>query len=222
MTHRVTVSETPEFKHEVDRRGHTGRSSPVAVLRAKIRGTENGAEGAHMTNQCVLVAFACAMLSVSTSARAQDGPEQAKSQAAAEITPYVFLGSGTIIGRWDGHPLAVGLTSQRRARNQLSSRRNQRVEFQPEPALRPARSGPGHPVPGQRRRCRPVRHRRSPRGEHCDAQADRRSVNAGGGLRVQTDENWGVRADARWFNDLGTGPERWRLYNGVTFGRARR
>jgi hypothetical protein len=46
------------------------------------------------------------------------------------------------------------------------------------------------------------------------------TVNAGGGLRVPVDENWGLRSDARWFNGVGqTAPERWRLYNGVTFGR---
>jgi hypothetical protein len=49
------------------------------------------------------------------------------------------------------------------------------------------------------------------------------SVNAGGGLRVQAGENWGVRTDARWFKDVGKmGPERWRLYNGVTLGGAPR
>jgi len=47
------------------------------------------------------------------------------------------------------------------------------------------------------------------------------SVNAGGGLRVDTEKNWGVRTDARWFKDIGKmAPERWRLYNGVTLGGA--
>jgi hypothetical protein len=44
------------------------------------------------------------------------------------------------------------------------------------------------------------------------------SVNAGGGVKVPVDENWGVRADARWFNGLGDqAGEHWRLFNGVTF-----
>ena len=48
------------------------------------------------------------------------------------------------------------------------------------------------------------------------------TVNAGGGLRVPIDRNWGVRSDARWFNGIGgQAPERWRLYNGVTLGRGR-
>ena len=44
------------------------------------------------------------------------------------------------------------------------------------------------------------------------------SVNAGGGVKVPVDENWGVRADARWFNGVGEqAGEHWRLFNGVTF-----
>jgi hypothetical protein len=48
------------------------------------------------------------------------------------------------------------------------------------------------------------------------------TVNAGGGLRVPIDDNWGVRTDARWFDAIGQAPDRWRVYNGVTFGRGRR
>jgi hypothetical protein len=45
------------------------------------------------------------------------------------------------------------------------------------------------------------------------------TVNAGGGVRVRADENWGFRSDARWSNGVGRwAPERWRLYNGVTLG----
>ena len=45
------------------------------------------------------------------------------------------------------------------------------------------------------------------------------TVNAGGGIRVPIDDNWGVRTDARWSNGIGRkAPERWRVYNGVTFG----
>ena len=42
-------------------------------------------------------------------------------------------------------------------------------------------------------------------------------VNAGGGLKVPVDNNWGLRTDARWFNGLGRqASEHWRVYNGVT------
>jgi hypothetical protein len=45
------------------------------------------------------------------------------------------------------------------------------------------------------------------------------AVNAGGGLKIPVADRWGLRTDARWFNGVGrTAPERWRLYNGVTFG----
>jgi hypothetical protein len=45
------------------------------------------------------------------------------------------------------------------------------------------------------------------------------TVNAGGGVRVPVAGNWGMRTDARWSNGIGSkAPERWRLYNGITFG----
>ncbi len=45
------------------------------------------------------------------------------------------------------------------------------------------------------------------------------TVNAGGGIRVPIADEWGFRSDARWSNGIGRdAPERWRLYNGVTFG----
>jgi len=48
------------------------------------------------------------------------------------------------------------------------------------------------------------------------------AINAGGGLKVPVDDNWGIRTDARWFNGLGRDAgEHWRLYNGVTFPAAR-
>ena len=49
------------------------------------------------------------------------------------------------------------------------------------------------------------------------------AINAGGGLRVPVDDNWGIRTDARWFNGLGRDAgEHWRLYNGVTLAAGRR
>jgi hypothetical protein len=48
------------------------------------------------------------------------------------------------------------------------------------------------------------------------------TVNAGGGLRVPIDRQWGWRADARWFNGLGrSAPEKWRVYNGISLGTGR-
>lgn len=49
------------------------------------------------------------------------------------------------------------------------------------------------------------------------------AINAGGGLKVPVDENWGIRTDARWFNGLGRDAgEHFRLYNAVTFPTGRR
>ena len=49
------------------------------------------------------------------------------------------------------------------------------------------------------------------------------AINAGGGLKVPVDDNWGIRTDARWFNGLGRDAgEHWRLYNGVTLPTGRR
>jgi opacity protein-like surface antigen len=49
------------------------------------------------------------------------------------------------------------------------------------------------------------------------------TVNAGGGIRVPVDDNWGYRADARWSNGIGRNAgENWRVYNGVTFGKRKR
>jgi opacity protein-like surface antigen len=49
------------------------------------------------------------------------------------------------------------------------------------------------------------------------------AINAGGGLKVPVDDNWGIRTDARWFNGLGRDAgEHWRLYNGLTFPTGRR
>jgi hypothetical protein len=47
------------------------------------------------------------------------------------------------------------------------------------------------------------------------------SLNAGGGVRVPLTDNVGLRTDARWSNGIGNNaPERWRVYNGITFRKA--
>ncbi len=49
------------------------------------------------------------------------------------------------------------------------------------------------------------------------------AINAGGGLKVSVNDNWGMRTDARWFNGLGRDAgEHWRIYDGVTFRTGRR
>lgn len=173
-----------------------------------------------MTNERVLVGLVCAMLSAAASASAQNHPESV-TPAAFEITPYLFLGSGTSSGigaavRW---PLAprLGLeldTNYRSAEiGSLSSNLSLLFDFPSAGPVTPyVVGGVGLDQYGT---AELVGGRVRPRGRTAVA------VNAGGGVRVQADRNWGIRTDARWFNDLGQGPERWRLYNGVTFGRRR-
>jgi OmpA-like transmembrane domain len=44
------------------------------------------------------------------------------------------------------------------------------------------------------------------------------SINAGGGVKVPVNDDWGLRTDARWFNGLGKqASEHWRVYNGVSW-----
>ncbi len=64
---------------------------------------------------------------------------------------------------------------------------------------------------------------RSPVGSLAAQRRTAFAINAGGGLKVPVDDNWGIRTDARWFNGVGRDPgEHWRLYNGVTFPTGRR
>lgn len=175
-----------------------------------------------MTNPSVLVALACAILSA-TSARAQDGPGPAGSDMAVEVTPYVFLGSLTSSGvgaavRW---PLASHLsveleTSYRRAEaSNLSSNLSILFDFPQMGRVTPyVVGGVGLDQYNTAEFLA---------GRVVTLPKTAFSVNAGGGIRVQADQNWGIRTDARYFKDFGrTAPERWRLYNGVTFGRTRR
>src|SRR5262245_30335628 len=169
----------------------------------------------------IVVALACAILVTAASARAQDAPTE-QSGASAEITPYAFLGSNTSTGagvavRWPlAKPLSLELeTSYRRAEiGGLSSNLSLLFDL--------PRVGPATPYLACGVGLDQYGTAELPAGTVVARERTALSVNAGGGVRVQTNQNWGVRADARWFNDLGSGPERWRLYNGVTFGGGRR
>jgi opacity protein-like surface antigen len=43
--------------------------------------------------------------------------------------------------------------------------------------------------------------------------------NWGGGLKTAMNENWGLRADLRYFNGDDLAPDHWRLYGGLVFRR---
>ena len=175
-----------------------------------------------MTNQSVLVALACAILLAPTSARAQDGAEPAKSPTAVEVTPFVFLGSGTGVGAAVRWPLPAHFsveleTSYRRAEIAgLSTNLSLLFDLPRMGPVTPYVAGgvglDQYGTPEVLIDGRVVARKRTAF-----------SVNAGGGVRVQAGENWGMRTDARWSKDIGRfGPERFRLYNGVTFGRTER
>jgi hypothetical protein len=171
-----------------------------------------------MTKQIVLATLACAILSTATAARAQESSEQAKPRPAAEVTPFVSLGSGTGVGaavRWPlgSSPFSVEVETNYRPVEIGTLSFNLSLLYDL-PKLGPAvpyvAGGVGIDQYGSAEFLA---------GKLVGRERTAFSVNAGGGLRVQTDEDWGVRADARWFKDVGRmAPERWRLYNGVTLG----
>ena len=169
-----------------------------------------------MTNRCVPVVLGLAMSVLATSARAQDA--DAQSRSGPEVTPYVFLGSNTSSGagaaiRW---PLKAGFgveveTNYRSAEiNGLDANLNLVYDL---PAVGCAvpyvTAGIGLEQYGA------VNVTRS--GMPFLQTKTAFTVNTGTGVRVRVDDGWGYRADARYFNAVGDGPERWRLYNGVTF-----
>lgn len=162
-----------------------------------------------MTNPRVLVGLACAMVLAATSAHAQDG---------AEVTPYIFMGSNSASGlgaavRW---PLTAQLsvefeTAYRRAEiGAVSSNVSLLFDLPKIGSVTPyVAGGIGLDQYGTAE---------DVAGRVVAFEKTAFSVNAGGGIRVQADQKWGIRTDARWFNDIGRGPERWRLYNGLTLG----
>ena len=176
-----------------------------------------------MAKQSVLVVLACAILSAATSARAQDDPGQANSRPAVEITPFVFLGSNASSGvgaavRWPTvSPLSFELeTTYRPAEtNALGFNLSMLYDL--------PRMGRATPYVAAGVGLDQYNTAEFVGGRFVAQRNTAVTVNAGGGLRVQADENWGIRTDARWVNGLGrTAPEKWRLYNGVTFSRTGR
>ena len=168
-----------------------------------------------------VVALVFAGLAVTSSARAQDGSEPASTRPAIEITPYVFLGSNTSSGvgtavRW---PLPARLSLELDANYRpgevslMDSNVSLLFDFPEVGRVTPYLAG-GIGLDQF------VIADTSPAGNVVAQPRTAFSVNAGGGVRIRSDENWGIRTDARWFNGVGDrAPERWRLYNGVTFRR---
>jgi hypothetical protein len=172
-----------------------------------------------MRNQAIVVALVCTMLAA-TSAHAQDGSAPERSHATPEITPYVFLGSLSSSGvgaavRW---PLPAHFSVEL----ETSYRRSEVSPVNSNVSLLFDLPQVGRVTPyvvGGVGLDQYAIADLSPAGKIIAQAKTAFSVNAGGGVRVRGDENWGIRTDARWFNGIGArAPERWRLYNGVTFG----
>jgi len=150
----------------------------------------------------------------SAGAQPQDNPP-----AAITVTPYVSLGSP--FSSRVGAAIAFPLTNQMSLEAEVGYRRQEVNALSAHLSLlqdlpRIGRIRPylaagigleeyGTPVP-------------QPSGTLATVERMALSVNAGGGITVPVDENWVVRADARWFNGVGEqAGEHWRLFNGVTW-----
>jgi hypothetical protein len=172
-----------------------------------------------MTKHDVLIAvIACGWLTASA-AQAQVAPA-GQPRAGVEITPYVSIGSSATSGigaavRW---PLCTNLgveweVSQRYAElNALGSSVSLLFDLPKIGVVTPYLAGGigieqyGYATSG-------------PAASIVTHAGTTLTVNAGGGVRVPVDDKWGLRADMRWSNGLGSqAPERLRLYNGITFG----
>lgn len=164
-------------------------------------------------------AAASALVLALTPAYAQSAATPRAADAAVEVTPYVSLGSpqssrfGSAVSFDLTDTVSLeGEVGYRAGNAHLLSTNVSMLYHLPEIGrVRPylaggigleehlyAESSPAGPVPQRKAGL---------------------AVNAGGGLKIPVDDRWGVRTDARWFNGIGrTAPERWRVYNGVTFG----
>jgi len=173
-----------------------------------------------MTKGHVLIAvIGCGWLTASA-AHAQTATPAARPHAGVEITPFVSLGSSATSGigaavRW---PLCANLSvewevSQRYAElNALGSNLSLLFDLPKIGVATPYLAGGvgfeqfGYATSG-------------PAASIVTHAGTTLTVNAGGGVRVPVDDKWGLRADMRWSNGIGSqAPERLRLYNGITFG----
>jgi hypothetical protein len=172
-----------------------------------------------MTKRHVLIAvIGCGWLTAAA-AQGQEVAPAGRSHAGVEITPFVSLGSSTTSGigaavRW---PLCTNLSlewevSQRYAElNALGSSLSLLFDLPKIGAATPYLAGGvgleqyGYATSG-------------PAASIVTHAGTALTVNAGGGVRVPVDDKWGLRADMRWSNGIGSqAPERLRLYNGITF-----
>jgi hypothetical protein len=173
-----------------------------------------------MTKRHILIAVIGCGWFTTAAAQAQEAAPAGRSHAGVEITPYVSLGSSATSGigvgvRW---PLCGNFSlewevSQRYAElNALGSNLSLLFDLPKIGVATPYLAGGvgieqyGYATSG-------------PASSILKHAATAVTVNAGGGVRVPVDDKWGLRADMRWSNGIGSkAPERLRLYNGITFG----
>jgi hypothetical protein len=175
-----------------------------------------------MTKPVVVTAFTIALMAVTVSAKAQDRSQQSRRETGVEITPFVSLGSNTSSGvgaavRWPlGSNFSLEVETAGRWSEVTALGIGASLLFDlptiglatPYVAAGIGLDQYGFPVelPGR---------------AVAIQSGTTLTVNAGGGVRVPLGGNWGMRTDARWSNGIGwQAPERWRLYNGLTFKRA--
>jgi opacity protein-like surface antigen len=173
-----------------------------------------------MTNPSTIVTVTCALLMVATPVRGQDGQEQSQPGTAVEITSFVSLGSAASSGlgtavRWPLRSnLSIELETERRWAeiNALNANVSLLFDLPSVGRVTPyVAGGVGLDQFGLAMD--------SSQGSVVTQGRTAFTLNAGGGIRVPVHPNWGVRTDARWFNAVGRqAPERWRVYNAVTFG----
>lgn len=173
-----------------------------------------------MRPQLLLVALLSAPIALATPARAQDNPPR----EGPELTPYVFLGSHAASGvggavRWPlPGPFSLEVETNYRASevSPVNANLSLLYDFPQVARITPY-------VAGGIGLDQYTFADTSPAGQFVARSGTALSVNAGGGVRVRSGDNWGIRSDARWSNGLGAmAPERWRVYNGVSFGRQAR
>lgn len=172
-----------------------------------------------MTTGIVRTAVVCAIVAFGATAQAQVGEQSAIGRPTVEVTPFVGISSATSarIGAAIRCALVRDLSLEleidyrRDEINALSSSVNAIYDLPRVGRIVPyltagagvEQYGTPYEVPGL---------------GVVTLRGLALTVNAGGGVRVPVTENWGVRTDARWSNGIGRdAPERWRLYNGVSF-----
>jgi hypothetical protein len=168
-----------------------------------------------MTNWTTVAACACAIF-VAQPAHSQ--PKQTDTSPAGAQAPFVAFGSSASSATGVGvtWPLASKLniefeTDDRTPRAALSTHVSLLFELPPIGAVRPYLAG-GLRVDQSATAAQP-------RGQGLMLRGTTYAIDAGGGLRVPVNQNWQFRSDARWFQGVGSkAQERWRVYNGVTFG----